>query len=153
MVTRDGMSDKIGFVSLETRQSMYIGDSSTLDCSDETAREIDAEIRSIINDCCVKAGKILSDNREVLDTLSQILIERETISGKDFKDLLSERGIDLGPSRSDGAASCSENDGGKAASDGDTEEKAASDVSTEETVCGDSKDGPASEGGLIDHED
>ncbi|MBR5059982.1 MAG: ATP-dependent zinc metalloprotease FtsH [Clostridia bacterium] len=143
MVTRYGMSDKIGFVSLETRQSMYIGDSSTLDCSDETEREIDAEIRSIINDCCVKAGKILSDNREVLDTLSQILIERETISGKDFKDLLSERGIDLGPSRSDGAASCSENDGGKAASD----------VSTEETVCGDSKDGTVSEGGLLDHED
>ena len=153
MVTRYGMSDKIGFVSLETRQSVYIGDRSTLDCSDETEREIDAEIRSIINDCCVKAEKILSDNREVLDTLSQILIERETISGKDFKDLLSERGIDLGPSRSDGTASGTEKDGGKAASDGDTEERPASDVSTEDIVYGDSKDGPASEGGLIDHED
>ena len=101
MVTRYGMSGKVGFVSMETRQSMYLSDASSLDCSDETAREIDAEIRLIISDCCAKARELLSSNREVLDALSQILIERENISGKEFRELLAERGIELEPSKSE----------------------------------------------------
>ncbi|MBP1586958.1 MAG: ATP-dependent zinc metalloprotease FtsH, partial [Clostridia bacterium] len=99
MVTRYGMSDTVGFVAMETRQSMYLGDSSTLNCADETAREIDAEIRNIISECCSKAKGILEDNREVLDALSQILVERENISGKEFKEMLEERGIMLEPAK------------------------------------------------------
>ena len=97
MVTRYGMSDLLGFVSVESNRSLYLGDSGTTDCSDETAREIDAEIRSITSECYKKALALLESNKEVLDSLAAVLIERENISGKEFADLLKERGIDLEP--------------------------------------------------------
>ena len=99
MVTQFGMSDKIGFVCIDSRQQAYLGEAYSSDCSDETAREVDNEIRSIITACYEKAASILSENREILDSLAAVLIEKENISGKEFAELLEERGIHLDPAK------------------------------------------------------
>lgn len=99
MVTRFGMSDKIGFVCIDSRQSVYLGDGVTSDCSDETAREVDSEIRAIVSECYGKAKRILEENRDILDSLAAILIEKENISGKEFAEILKNKGIDLEPGK------------------------------------------------------
>ncbi len=99
MVTRFGMSETIGFVNIDSRQSLYLGDGTSSDCSDETAREVDREIRTIIGDCYSNAKRLLTENREILDSLAAILIEKENISGKEFADLLEKKGIHLEPGK------------------------------------------------------
>jgi cell division protease FtsH len=94
MVTRYGMSKKFGLVGLATVESQYLEGRSSLNCSDETAAEIDAEVVSIIKESYDKALEMLRENRGVMDKLAGYLIEKETITGKEFMEIFRrEKGL------------------------------------------------------------
>ncbi len=94
MVTRYGMSKKFGLVGLATVESQYLDGRAALNCSDETAAEIDAEVVAIIKESYDKALSMLRENREVMDKLADFLIEKETITGKEFMEIFRrEKGI------------------------------------------------------------
>ncbi|MBQ8827528.1 MAG: ATP-dependent zinc metalloprotease FtsH [Clostridia bacterium] len=95
MITMYGMSDEFGFVNLVSRTNIYLGENSSLSCSDETATKVDNEIRKIITECYNKAVEILSENKDKLDYLASVLYERENITGEDFKALLSGEEISV----------------------------------------------------------
>lgn len=84
MVTRFGMSDKFGLMELATVESQYLDGSTRYTCSDKTVSDIDTEVMKILRECYEEAKQLLSDNREVMDKLALHLIEKETISGKEF---------------------------------------------------------------------
>jgi cell division protease FtsH len=90
MVTIYGMSDKFGMVALESVQNRYLDGSLALNCSEETATKIDNEVRKIIKKSYDKAYKLLKDNIPVLDALAEFLIEKETITGKEFMKIYEE---------------------------------------------------------------
>ena len=87
MVTRYGMSKKFGLVGLATIESQYLEGRSALNCSDTTAAEIDAEVVAILKESYEKALEMLRENREVMDRLAEFLIEKETITGKEFMEI------------------------------------------------------------------
>ncbi|MGN0401126.1 MAG: ATP-dependent zinc metalloprotease FtsH [Acetatifactor sp.] len=87
MVTRYGMSKKFGLVGLATVESQYLEGRSELNCSDETAAEIDAEVVEILKVSYEKAKELLKENRDVMDKLAEFLIEKETITGKEFMEI------------------------------------------------------------------
>ena len=95
MVTMYGMSEQFGFVNWERKNSLYLLDSTTTDCSDATAAKIDAEIQGIITSCYERAVSVLSGNRETLDHLAKILFEKENITGEEFMRHLKEEQPDL----------------------------------------------------------
>ena len=84
MVTRFGMSKKFGLIGLESVESQYLDGRSVLNCSDITASEIDQEVMRILKECYQEALELLSANRDVMDKLAAHLIEKETITGKEF---------------------------------------------------------------------
>ncbi len=84
MVTRFGMSKKFGLIGLESVESQYLDGRSVMNCSDITASEIDQEVMRILKECYQEALELLSANREVMDKLAAHLIEKETITGKEF---------------------------------------------------------------------
>ncbi len=84
MVTRYGMSKRFGLVGLATIESQYLEGRAALNCSDETAAAIDAEVVEIIKESYEKALEMLRENREVMDKLAEYLIAKETITGKEF---------------------------------------------------------------------
>lgn len=84
MVTQYGMSRKFGLIGLESVESRYLDGRTVLNCSDVTAAEIDAEVMKILKDCYKEAKRLLKDNREIMDRLADFLIEKETITGKEF---------------------------------------------------------------------
>ena len=90
MITRYGMSKKFGLVGLATVESQYLEGRASLTCSDQTAAEIDAEIVVMIMEAYEKALSMLRDNRDVMDKLAEYLIERETITGKEFMKIFRE---------------------------------------------------------------
>ncbi len=90
MVTIYGMSDKFGMVALESVQNRYLDGSLALNCSEETATKIDNEVRKIIKKSYDKAYKLLKENIPVLDALAEFLIEKETITGKEFMQIYEE---------------------------------------------------------------
>ena len=91
MVTRFGMSDKFGMMALETVNNPYLGGDTTLLVSDETASKIDEEVLSIIKTCYQNAIDILEENKDKLHKLAKHLLEKETISGEEFMNLLTSR--------------------------------------------------------------
>ena len=90
MVTQYGMSKKFGLVALESVESKYLDGRSTMNCSDTTAADIDGEVTKIIKDSYKLAKKLLKENREVMDKLAAYLIEKETITGKEFMKIFNE---------------------------------------------------------------
>lgn len=84
MVTMYGMSDKFGMMCLATVQNQYLEGGAGLICGENTASQIDDEVLSIINSSYAEAMKILDENREILDSISDYLYEKETITGKEF---------------------------------------------------------------------
>lgn len=90
MVTQYGMSEKFGLMGLETRRSQYLDNGSELNCGDQTATEIDEEVKTMLNKAYDKAKELLSTNREALDKIAMYLIEKETITGKEFMSIFSE---------------------------------------------------------------
>ena len=94
MVTRYGMSKRFGLVGLATVESQYLEGRTALNCSDTTAAEIDAEVVEILKESYEKALAMLRENREVMDKLAEFLIEKETITGKEFMEIFRrEKGI------------------------------------------------------------
>ncbi|MBP3422075.1 MAG: ATP-dependent zinc metalloprotease FtsH [Lachnospiraceae bacterium] len=84
MVTQYGMSKRFGLVGLETVESRYLDGRAVMNCSDVTAAAIDEEIMDILKGCYEEAKAILDENRDVMDRLAEHLIEKETITGKEF---------------------------------------------------------------------
>ena len=94
MVTRYGMSRRFGLVGLATVESQYLEGRTALNCSDETAAAIDEEVVAIIKESYDKALQMLRENRELMDKLAAFLIERETITGKEFMEIFrKEKGL------------------------------------------------------------
>ena len=90
MITMYGMSDEFGLVALETVESQYLDGRSVMNCSEETAAKVDEAIRRVMKECYEKAKAMLSENREILDRAAQFLIEKETITGKQFMEIFRE---------------------------------------------------------------
>ena len=84
MITQYGMSDKFGMVGLESIENRYLDGRAVLNCADETAAKIDAEVARRMKEFYERAVNIIKENREVLDKIAEYLIEKETITGKEF---------------------------------------------------------------------
>ena len=84
MVTQYGMSAKFGLIGLATVENKYLDGSARLNCSDHTAAEIDREVMQILKESYDKALALLKENRDLMDELAAYLIEKETITGKEF---------------------------------------------------------------------
>ena len=94
MVTQYGMSKKFGLIGLESVESRYLDGHTVMNCSDETATFIDEEVMKILKDSYKQAKKLLKENRDLLDKLAEYLIEKETITGKEFMKIYrTEKGI------------------------------------------------------------
>ena len=90
MVTQYGMSDKFGMMCLATVENQYLENRAGLICGEDTAAQIDKEVLSIINSAYEEATRMLTENREVLDHISDYLYEHETITGKEFMQIFRE---------------------------------------------------------------
>ena len=90
MITRFGMSDSFDMMELETVNNPYLGSDTSLVCSAETAAQVDNEVRDIIRAAHQKALTILRDNRDVMDKLAAFLLEKETITGEEFMEILKQ---------------------------------------------------------------
>ena len=90
MVTQYGMSKKFGLIGLATVESKYLSGEATLNCADSTAAEVDKEVMKILSESYEEAKKMLTENREVLDKIAEYLIEKETITGKQFMEIFHE---------------------------------------------------------------
>lgn len=89
MITRYGMSDEFDMVALETVTNQYLGGDASLACSADTQKEIDRQVTELVKKQHQKAKKLLLDNRDKLDELSNYLYEKETITGEEFMEILS----------------------------------------------------------------
>ncbi len=87
MVTQYGMSEKFGLMGLESKESMYLNNGTVLNCSDETAADVDSEVMRILKESYAEAKRLLSENRKCLDKIAEFLIEKETITGKEFMEI------------------------------------------------------------------
>jgi cell division protease FtsH len=102
MVTMYGMSKKYGLMGLATVENQYLEGRSQLNCSDVTAAGVDEEVREILEDCYKEAKELLSQNLDAMDKLAAYLIERETITGKEFMRIYREvKGLPQEPEKSD----------------------------------------------------
>ena len=90
MITQYGMSDKFGMMGLESRESMYLDNGTRLNCSEQMAAEVDREIMRILKESYEEAKRLLMENREALDKIAEYLIEKETITGKEFMRIFRE---------------------------------------------------------------
>ena len=90
MITQYGMSDKFGMVGLESPENQYLSGRNVLNCSDQTATEIDREVMKIIKEAYEEALKLLRSHRKALDEIAAFLIEKETITGKEFMEIFHE---------------------------------------------------------------
>lgn len=125
MVTQYGMSKRFGMMGLETTASQYLDNRPVMTCSDATAAEVDQEVMQILSDSYEEAKRLLTAHRRTLDKIAEFLIEKETITGKEFMDILhqcegegnnkdkigariSERPVDSLPDYGDGSSESSE---------------------------------------------
>lgn len=90
MVTQYGMSKKFGLIGLATVESKYLDGRAALNCADVTAAEVDKEVMRILKECYEEAKKLLAENRDVMDKIAEYLIEKETITGKEFMKIFRE---------------------------------------------------------------
>lgn len=90
MITQYGMSDKFGMMGLESQESMYLDNGTRLNCSEQVAAEVDREIMRILKESYEEAKRLLNENREALDKIAEYLIEKETITGKEFMRIFHE---------------------------------------------------------------
>lgn len=88
MITRYGMTDEFDMVAMETVTNKYLGGDTSLACAPETQKYIDAKVVFVVKEQHAKAKKILEDHRPALDALAKYLYEKETITGKEFMDIL-----------------------------------------------------------------
>jgi cell division protease FtsH len=88
MVTQYGMSKRFGLIGLESSSSMYLDNRPVMNCSDVTAAQIDEEVMSILKESYDEAKRLLTEHRSTLDQIAEYLIEKETITGKEFMEIL-----------------------------------------------------------------
>ncbi len=88
MITRYGMSDEFGMVAFETVNNIYLGDDTSMACSNETSAKIDSQVVDMVGKAYAKAETILKENIQKLNSIAQYLLERETITGDEFMSLL-----------------------------------------------------------------
>ena len=84
MVTQYGMSEKFGLMGLATQENQYLTGRTVLNCGDATAAEIDTEVMKMLKNAYAEAKRLLSENRDAMDQIAAFLIEKETITGKEF---------------------------------------------------------------------
>ncbi len=84
MITQYGMSKRFGLMGLATVENKYLSGNATLNCADATAAVVDDEVKELLAESYAKAKELLTENREVMDELAKFLIEKETITGKEF---------------------------------------------------------------------
>ena len=90
MITQYGMSERFGLMGLESIQNRYLDGRAVLNCGDATAGEIDEEVMKMLKEAYAEAKRLLAENREVLDKIAAFLIEKETITGKEFMKIFRE---------------------------------------------------------------
>ena len=90
MITQYGMSERFGLMGLESIQNRYLDGRAVLNCGDATAGEIDEEVMKMLKAAYAEAKRLLADNREALDKIADFLIEKETITGKEFMKIFRE---------------------------------------------------------------
>ena len=90
MITQYGMSERFGLMGLESIQNRYLDGRAVLNCGDATAGEIDEEVMKMLKAAYEEAKKLLAENRETLDKIAAFLIEKETITGKEFMKIFRE---------------------------------------------------------------
>ena len=90
MITQYGMSDRFGLMGLESIQNKYLDGRAVLNCGEATAGEIDEEVMKMLKSAYAEAKKLLFENREALDKIAEFLIEKETITGKEFMKIFRE---------------------------------------------------------------
>ena len=90
MVTQYGMSEKFGLMGLESQENQYLTGRTVLNCGDATAADIDQEVMKILKNAYDEAIRLLSDDREAMDKIAAFLIEKETITGKEFMKIFRE---------------------------------------------------------------
>jgi cell division protease FtsH len=93
MVTRYGMSSSFDMIALETVTNQYLGGDTSLACSPETAAKIDEEVNNIVKKAHERAVQILTENIDKLHELAQFLLEKETITGEEFMEILNKQPI------------------------------------------------------------
>ena len=95
MVTRFGMSDRFKMMGLASVENQYLEGRAAMSCAETTAAEVDQEVLNIITSCYDEATRLLKENREILDNISDYLYEHETITGKEFMKIFRElKGLD-----------------------------------------------------------
>lgn len=90
MITQYGMADEFGMVKFQDSGSRYMGDNGNMNCSEETRKEIDDLMVKIVKSAQDNARKLIADNRDAMKELSEFLLEEETITGKQFMEILSK---------------------------------------------------------------
>ena len=90
MITQSGMSERFGLMGLESIQNRYLDGRAVLNCGDATAGEIDEEVMKMLKAAYAEAKRLLAENREALDRIAAFLIEKETITGKEFMKIFRE---------------------------------------------------------------
>ena len=94
MVTRFGMSKRFGLVGLATIENQYLDGTASLTCSEQTATGVDEEVVAILKESYEEALRLLRENRDIMDKLAEFLIEKETITGKEFMEIFrKEKGL------------------------------------------------------------
>ncbi len=87
MIAQYGMSEKFGLMSLEQVENPYLGNRTSLNCSDKTATQIEEEVKLLLKEKYEEAKKLLTENRDKLDKIAKFLYEKETITGKEFMEI------------------------------------------------------------------
>lgn len=110
MITQYGMSEKFGLIGLESIQNRYLDGRPVLNCGDATAAEIDSEVMKMLKEAYEEAKRLLRENREALDKIADFLIEKETITGKEFMEIFRKvQGIEEPEETPDDAKDSAEN--------------------------------------------
>ena len=95
MVTQYGMSEKFGLIQLESVEDKYLSGRKVLECSDKTAADVDVEVMRIISESYESAKQMLTENRELMNELAEFLLEKESITGKEFMKIFNKaKGIE-----------------------------------------------------------
>lgn len=116
MVTQYGMSEKFGLIGLESIQNRYLDGRTIMNCGEETESEVDREVMAILKQCYEKAYKLIEEHQDVLHKLAAHLVEKETITGKEFVRIFEEETGIIVSKKEKGeekASETSEDDGGK----------------------------------------
>lgn len=151
MVTQYGMSEKFGLMGLETKENEYLTGRTIMNCGDATAAEVDQEVMKILKDSYEEAKRLLSENRDVMDKIAEFLIQKETITGKEFMKIFREaKGI---PEPEEEKTETTTEEKAQADPDNTAEEKAQTDPdSTAEENMQADRENPAEEKVQTDRE-